>query len=736
MTTPLPLRRLTRASTLVAVLVMASAVPAAAQSSRPDFRQKTDAIVAQRALQQLAGTSRVLVEFNDKVDVRVFGRAPGKRVAANAYSTTIDNRKLFGLLSDRRVKRVMLDRPAFSTNERTNLSTGAALARLEHTLTGKNIGIAVIDSGYTSYHNDLFRTRTGWSPRLAHFHDFTLPTSGSVVVSQLTSDAYGHGTHVAGILAGNGYDSQGARAGIAPGAKIIALKVLDSQGQGYISDVIAAIDYAIARSAYYNIRIINLSVGAGVFESYANDPLAQAARRAVDAGIVVVTAAGNLGQNDEGETQFGGITSPGNAPWVLTVGAANHGGTGIRSDDDVAAFSSRGPTWINFTAKPDLLAYGVGIESLAAPGSTLAAELDEYLLDGSTAAVKPYLSLSGTSMSAPVVAGTIALMLEANPQLTPNAVKAILQYTAQVMPDAHALSQGAGLLNARGALRLATYFRTPTPDFPAPFDAIANETVKWAEHFIWGNYRVRGGVPLPGSNAWAPNQRWGDLSTPTGGAVIWGADDDANIVWSTSDDGNIVWSTSDADGNIVWSTDEDSNIVWSTGDDGNIVWSTIDDQDSNIVWSTAVAQNVVWGNDCGGRNCPKIVWGVARPKGAGVWGTLDDDGNIVWSTDDDGNSVWSTDDDGNIVWSTDDDGNIVWSTDDDGNIVWSTDDYDSNIVWSTDDDGNIVWSTDADGNIVWSTGDARGNIVGSTNEVHGIVWSNAAPQQLRWPAGD
>jgi serine protease AprX len=741
---------------LLAVVLIACPIPAAAQSPRPNRSQKIDAILAQRLLQQIAGTSRVLVEFTGDVDVRVFGQAIGKRIAANTYTATIDNRKLFGLFSDPRVKRVMLDRPAFSTNERTNVSTGAALARLENSLTGKNIGIAVIDSGYTAYHNDLIRTRTGTSPRLAHFRDFTVP-SGNIVVAPVPSDAYGHGTHVAGIIAGNGYDSKGARAGIASGARIIALKVLDSEGNGYISNVIAAIDYAIEKKSLYNIRVINLSVGAGVFESYANDPLALAARRAVDAGIVVVTAAGNLGQNDEGETQFGGITSPGNAPWVLTVGAASHEGTSVRSDDHVAGFSSRGPTWLNFTAKPDLLAYGVGIESLAAAGSTLVAELEPYLLSGFVPVTKPYLSLSGTSMSAPVVAGTIALMLEANPQLTPNAVKAILQYTAQILPDAHALSQGAGLLNARGAVRLAKYFKTPTTEYPATFDVIANQHVPWAQHVIWGNYRVTGGVPLPGSNAWALDQRWGTLSTPAGGAVIWGADEDANIVWSTSEDGNIVWSTSDADGNIVWSTDEDSNIVWSTGDagadsnivwstdadgnivwstdgdanivwstgeDGNIVWSTIDDQDSNIVWTSAVAQNVVWGNDCGGRNCPKIVWGAARPNGAGIWGTLDDDGNIVWSTDDDGNIVWSTDADGNIVWSTGDyDSNIVWSTSDDANIVWSTD-ADGNIVWSTSEDSNIVWSTNEDGNVVWST-----------NERHSLVWSAGAPRQVRWPPG-
>jgi serine protease AprX len=761
-------RRLIHWSTLIAALVIGSSVSAAAQSVAPP-PLKLDALLQERAVFNLTGQSRVLVEFKHAIDVRALGKAALsiKRVSRTLHVASIANRALLTVAKDSRIARLMIDRPTFPENERTNISTGAAAARVQYSVTGKNIGVAVIDSGIATYHDDLIRTATGLSPRLAHYKDFTGYVSSNILLSLLPTDFYGHGTHVAGVIAGNGFDSHGDRKGVAPGAKIIALKVLDAQGQGYISDVIAAIDYAITKKTTYNIRVINLSVAAGVFESYANDPLTVAARRAVDAGIVVVASAGNLGQNAEGETQFGGITSPGNAPWVLTVGAASHEGSDARSDDTIADFSSRGPTWINFSAKPDILAYGVGTESLASPLSTLYQEMPQYLIAGSKPTLfKPYLSLTGTSMSAPVVAGTIALMLEANPQLTPNAVKALLQYTAEVT-DGHVLSQGAGILNALGAVRMAKYFKQAVANtdsgFPLESDVIEGETIDWAKHIIWGNFRVTGGMPLPGSNAWATSQRWGELSTPSGGAVIWGASDeadDANIVWSTNDDGNIVWSTGE-DENIVWSTDEDSNIVWSTGDagddenivwstdetdgnivwsttdgsddanivwstdeDGNIVWSTFDDEDASIVWSTSVAQNLVWGNDCGGRNCPQIVWGAERPSG-GLWGTVDDDGNIVWSTDDDGTLVWSTDEtDGNIVWSTyETDGNIVWSTADDENIVWSTDD-DGNIVWSTDDDGNIVWSTDDDGNIVWSTDDDSN-----------IVWSTGAAQQVLWPSG-
>ena len=616
MTTTL-LSRATRIAATVVVALATASSPASAQQGR-----RLDAMLQARA-RQLAGRSRVIVQFKDAPDVRAISDlrgSVGRRLSRlRAQVAEVDNSALAALADDPRVEYVALDRAAFATMERTGAAIGATAARGDFDVTGHGVGVAVIDSGVNGWHDDLYVSTPSSDPnRVVHVRDFT--DSGRF--GQFI-DAFGHGTHVAGIIAGNGVDSGGRRTGIAPGAHLIGLKVLDASGSGYISDVIAALDYAISIKDVYNVRIINLSVGAAITESYLTDPLTLAAKRAVDAGIVVVAAAGNFGRGAAG-AQFGGITAPGNAPWVLTVGASSHQGTAKRSDDVMAAFSSRGPTWIDFAAKPDLLAPGVGIESLSDPVGTLYAKYPQLLLNGTTPSwYRPYMSLTGTSMAAPVVSGTIALMLEANPALTPNAVKAILEYTAQARPADSPLASGAGLLNARGALRLARYFARPGGSLGSPQDQIAGEWIPWSRQLIWGNYILSGGVLSPAGNAWAVGQTWGARATAS----------DAPIVWGVS------------------------------ATDGNIIWSTGASQDGNIIWSTGVGSNVVWGQACGGKDCRGVIWGARSSTGT-VWGTGTDDANIIWST--------GASQDGNIIWSTGatQDGNIIWSTSAPDQVVW------------------------------------------------------------------
>jgi serine protease AprX len=648
----------TRILTLIAVL---AAFAAPAMAARHAGDHKLDSLLKLRA-HAPRGTSRVIIQTRDGSPadalIRSLHGKPGRRLhLLKAQVAVVPDGSLEALAGRANVQAIHLDRRVRGTMQRTSASVGASWVQQNLGFDGTGVGVAIIDSGVTPWHDDL------GTDRVVHFADF-------VSYEPNPYDDYGHGTHVAGIIAGSGYDSNGAQRGIAPGASLVVLKVLDGSGNGYISNVIAALDYATENRAAYNIRVINLSVAAGVYESYKTDPLTLAAKRAVDAGVVVVTAAGNLGRNASGQPQYGGITAPGNAPWVLTVGASSHMGTPDRADDTIAAFSSRGPTSIDYTAKPDIVAPGVGIESLADASSLLYGRYPNARLWGTVETItEPYLSLSGTSMSAPVVTGTVALMLQANPALTPNAVKAILQYTAEVKDGQKALAQGAGFLNARGAVELAQRFAGQTTAFDTLGLPIATTDVRfaaidttvvasepsptdstlWSRHIIWGNHRIGGGMILPTANAWSTGVTWGDGATPAGENIVWGTQCDPETNPNCE---NTVWGTSVCD-------------------------PILDPGCENIVWGTRDEENIVWGTDCGGRDCENIVWGTSEPCNP----TVDPDcENIVWGTADQGE-------------------NIVWGTAEtcDPNV----DPTCENIVWGTSGEENIVWGTSADENVVW-----------------------------------
>ena len=588
------------------------------------------------------GESDVIVEFNDNSDgasnIKAAGGKSGRRLGIiNARAGRMPNALLKRLANDPKVKRIHADRDTEAFVARTSATIGATNVRGQYGYTGAGVGVAVIDSGITPWHDDLSSGPYRQGQRVTGFVDF---------VNGQTSkyDDWGHGTHVAGIIAGNGYDSFGLRTAIAPGASIIALKALDNQGKGRISAIIAALDWAVTNKTRYNIRVINMSLGAGVFESYNTDPLTLAAKRAVEAGIVVVAAAGNMGKASNGEPQYGAIGAPGNAPWVLTVGASSTNGTTDRLDDTIAPYSSRGPTMIDFAAKPDLVAPGTGTVSLSVPGSALYAEKAAFLVSGLRWGLGsiPYLTLSGTSMATPVVAGTVALMLQANPSLTPNEVKAILQYTAQVYSNYDYLTQGAGFLNTLGAVRLSRYFAVAHKGDPYP------SMKAWSRHIFWGNRRVTGGVLTPGGTAWGLNIVWGDAFTASGENIVWGENCDTaacdNIVWGN----NIVWGETDSDDNIVWGNTDGDNIVWGNSDGDNIVWGN--GADDNIVWGNSDDDNIVWGNDCGGADCDNVVWGNTSDDNI-VWGNAEGIDNIVWGDAADmDNVVWGNCDDDNIVW--------------------------------------------------------------------------------------
>ena len=443
------------------------------------------------------------------------------------------------------------------------------------TPSGYGVRVAIIDSG--------LEEGPEFADRIDGFYDFTNGGGKSTA-----SDGYGHGTHVAGLIAGNGLLSDQRYRGVAPKARLVVLKVLDENGQGYTSDVIDAIEFVTRYKSKLGIDVINLSLGHPILEPAATDPLVRAVEAAVRAGIVVVAAAGNVGVSPStGKPGYAGILSPGNAPSAITVGSARTFDTNLRSDDRVADYSSRGPTWYDARAKPDLVAPGDGLVAAAAKSSTLYVNHPTLRVDDN------YLRLNGTSMATAVVSGTAALILQANHALTPNAVKAILQFTALPVRDEQGarydvLTQGTGSVNAAGAIQVAahidpkravsSWWLTTTLD---PWTVIDGEATSWAESIVWRDAVSFGPVVAVNEPAWSEN-------------IVWGSDD--NIVWGSSD--NIVWGSSD---NIVWG----SSIVW----DDNIIWG------SNIVWGNTLLGSV-YGSS--------ITWGMAvDDPSQTMWGTLD-----------------------------------------------------------------------------------------------------------------
>jgi len=343
-----------------------------------------------------------------------------------------------------------------STMDVTNLTIGLGdvASPANGGPTGAGVGVAVLDTGVATS-TDLANSRiVGWKDFV---NDQTAPY-----------DDAGHGTFVAGLIAGDGTASvpleNGGVAtvqfrGVAPAANIIGIKVLDQVGQGRSSALIAGIAWAIAHKSDYNIRVLNISIGGNPVGPLNHDPVAKAVEAAWRSGITVVCAAGN-----EGDFGSGGILTPGNDPFVITVGATDTNQTPATSDDTVASYSSVGPTLFDEIAKPDLVAPGNHLVSLRAPGSYIDANFPANQVPVATFAptapagtVTSYLTLSGTSVSAPVVAGAAALMIGVDPSLTPDDVKVRLMGTADPVAGATADQEGAGTLDVDQALAATTH---------------------------------------------------------------------------------------------------------------------------------------------------------------------------------------------------------------------------------------------------------------------------------------
>lgn len=317
---------------------------------------------------------------------------------------------------------------------------GVPEARETYAVSGASIVVAILDDGVYAEHPDL-------ASRLVERHDATPPPAPLPIERPSLLDpiarvieapaSTGHGTHVAGVVVGPGSQSGGAYEGVAPGARFVDVKVFQDEDDTRASIVMSGLDWVLTNAERLDIRVVSMSVGGRVSDG--TDALSRAADEVVAAGIVVVTSAGNTGPS------AGTVTSPGSAFDVITVGA-------VDKRKALAEFSSRGPT-PDGRIKPDLVAPGVAIVSTVPPLSLTAAV---GLVGSANGDSLFYGTLDGTSIAAPHVAGVVALMLEADPDLTPAQVKRILLGSAQDLGAPGADNEtGFGFVNAIAAVQVA-----------------------------------------------------------------------------------------------------------------------------------------------------------------------------------------------------------------------------------------------------------------------------------------
>jgi len=584
---------------LVLLLVLAAPLTMLADNSKisPDLQNSTTTGQVQVVVQYAPGTQVTCSGIFGLVDcllndiVKLGGTILGDLPLVNGVVALLDNNGIVSLSNQSNVVYISKDRPLKPFFDNAAPAVNAATA-WQSNYTGSGIGVALIDSGVNS-HPDLMTTGLLPLSRVVYNQSF-VPGNSSA------ADPYGHGTHIAGLIAGNGISSSGPLysqtfKGIAPGAKIVNLRVLDGNGSATDSTVIAAIDKAISLKSQYNIRVINLSMGHAVYESYKHDPLCIAVEKAWKSGIVVVVAAGNNGRY-QATDGYATVTSPGNDPYVLTVGSMKPMGTPQRTDDLIASYSSKGPTIIDHVAKPDVVAPGNLLVSTETSTTALynsetnnLVPFSAYMYGGSSSPSKTYFELSGTSMATGVVSGMVADLLQAHPTMSPDQVKARLMKTASksfptsssVYDPASGITYtsqydiftvGAGYLDMAAALA-STELSTGTAISPtAVYNSnTGNVSLTSDASAVWGT-----------SQAWSGPAVWGSTQFVGGSSIMWGA--------TTNSGTSIMWGASDLWGN-------------------SIMWGAASSSGFSTIWSNSI----MWG--ASGQWANSIMWGASANKG-------------------------------------------------------------------------------------------------------------------------
>jgi serine protease AprX len=445
--------------------------------------------------------------------------------------------------------------------------------------TGAGVDVALIDSGVSPVDALSAPGKVVYGP------DLSLESQAPNLTDY---DTYGHGTFMAGLIAGNGADYRG----MAPDARIVSVKVATADGGTDVTQVIAAIDWVVqhAHDPGFNIRVINLSYGTNSTQAYGLDPLAYAAEQAWKHGIVVVAAAGNTGyQKGAGAT---GIADPAYDPYVIAAGASDSMGTATTSDDQVASFSASSQCK---TCKiPDILAPGAHLQGLRDPNSWIDANHPEGYLDAN------YFRGSGTSQAAALVSGAVALVLQRYPNLTPDQVKRYFQQNGLRLSGTES-AQGGGEMQLGVMLNVApstTYVQKLT----AATGTGTIEGARGQDHVTQNGVTLSGEQDIFGQPIDTRKLASAEASASTWSGGTWNAS-----TWSGSGWSGDKWAASTWSGNS-WTGDKWSASTWSASTWSASTWSA--STWSASTWSASTWSGNSWsGNTWTGQSWASDSWG-------------------------------------------------------------------------------------------------------------------------------
>jgi subtilisin family serine protease len=478
----------------------------------------------------------------------------------HGFSANVPRRAIEWLTADPAIESITPNLP-LQLQGRSDYSPGADVGSILHTttyvganrfwsagFTGKGVDVAMIDSGVSPV------LGLNEANKLLHGPDLSFESQAP---NLRHLDTFGHGTFMAGLIAGH---DTGAKlklgqqlksyVGMAPGARIVSVKVADAWGATDVSQVIAGIDWVVQhrRDAGLNIRVLNLSFGTYSDQPYALDPLAFAAEVAWHSGIFVVVAAGN-------NSAAGRLMDPAMDPWLMAVGADDPAGTMPTADDVILAFSARGDGVRN----PDLVAPGKSLQGLRVPGSRIDLTHPEGRINDR------YFRGSGTSQAAALVSGAAALVIQQRPAIQPDQLKALLTSTAQPLPAADVRGQGAGLINLDAVLK------APTPASVQSFAWSSGtgslELARGGHHLVLDGVALDGERDIFGHTFDSAAMAGPTVAGSTWNGGVWNGSTWAGSGWSASEWSASEWSASE------WSSSSWSGHEWSSYDFSASEWS-------------------------------------------------------------------------------------------------------------------------------------------------------------------